>query len=294
MNKKMLISHCKTTGNKMKEEIEIKTLELFPVLDRMLIDLLKSLTDEEWDKQTVAKLWKVKDVASHLLDGNLRGLSISRDKYFGEQADNINSYEDLVSFLNNLNMSWTNATKRLSPQILTELLAITGKEYIEHLTQLKPFDNSVFSVAWAGQETSQNRFHIAREYTEKFLHQQQIREAVNKQGIMTKELYYPFLDTFMYALPHTFRNIEVEENTTVSLIVSTDIGGQWNTTKKKNDWVLSKGAIQNPNSIVTIDPNTAWKLFSKSWTPEQVVNKVELVGDKALGEQILQMVSVMA
>lgn len=83
----------------MKEEIKIKTLELFPILDNMLIELLESLTEEEWNAPTVARLWKVKDVASHLLDGNLRGLSISRDHYFGEPANHINSYQDLVSFL---------------------------------------------------------------------------------------------------------------------------------------------------------------------------------------------------
>ena len=191
----------------MTNEIRIETLHLFSILDSKLIELLKSLTKEEWDTQTVAKLWKVKDVASHLLDGNLRALSTSRDQYFGEKPENINSYQDLVGFINHLNMSWTRATKRLSPQVIIKLLEITGKEYREHLQALNPFDNAIFPVAWAGQEASPNWFHIAREYTEKFLHQQQIRDAVDKQGIMIKELFYPFVDTFMFSFPHTFSNI---------------------------------------------------------------------------------------
>ncbi|MFD2581435.1 maleylpyruvate isomerase N-terminal domain-containing protein [Pedobacter vanadiisoli] len=278
----------------MEDIIQTKILDLITVLDEKLIALLKSLTNEEWNNQTIAKLWKVKDVAAHLIDGNLRGLSFSRDKYFGEQAHQINSYEDLVSFLNSLNMTWVNAAKRLSPQILTELLAITGKEYIEHLKELNPFDEAIFPVAWAGQEISPNWFHIAREYTEKFLHQQQIRDAVNKPGIMTKELYYLFIDICMYALPHTFDKVKAEEGTTISLIVSTDIGGQWNITMKEGNCVLSRGKIQASHSTVTIDPHTAWKLFSKSWKPEVVVNKVEITGDKALGIKALQMISVMA
>ncbi len=278
----------------MENEIKINTLHLFPILDQMLIGLLKSLTDEEWDKQTVTKFWKVKDVASHLLDGNLRGLSISRDRYFGEKPEDIHSYQDLVSFLNNLNTTWTNATKRLSPQVLIELLEITGKQYTTHLQELQPFENAIFSVAWAGQETSKNWFHTAREYTEKFLHQQQIRDAVGKPGIMTKELYYPFLDILMYAFPYTFRDVDAEENTTISLVVSTDIGGQWNISKIKNEWVLTKDVPPTFISKITIDPDTAWKLFSKSWTPEQVMDKVEIIGDKTFGEQVLKMVSVMA
>jgi uncharacterized protein (TIGR03083 family) len=278
----------------MKQEIEIPTLPLFPLLDHKLIELLRSLTEEEWNAQTVARLWKVKDVASHLLDTGLRALSVSRDGYFGEKAENIHSYQDLVNFLNQLNLSWTNATKRLSPQVLVQLLETTGKEYYEHLQTLNPFDNAVFSVAWAGQETSPNWFHIAREYTEKFLHQQQIRDAVGKPGIMTKEFYYPFLDTFMCALPHTFRDVEAESETVVLVEVTTAIGGQWSIQKTDSGWVLNKRITKQADAHVKIDPDTAWKLFSKSWSPVQVVDKIEINGNKSLGEQVLKMVAVMA
>lgn len=278
----------------MKDEITIETLPLFPLLEQKLIELLHSLTNEEWNAQTVVKLWKVKDIASHLLDGNLRALSTSRDGYFGEKAENIQSYQDLVDFLNQLNLSWTTATKRLSPQVLTQLLETTGQKYYEHLQTLSPFDKAVFSVAWAGEETSQNWFHIAREYTEKFLHQQQIRDAVGKQGIMTKEFYYPFLDTFMHALPHTFRDVHAEFGTVVSIEVLTDIGGQWNILKTENGWLLTKEINLEPDAHVAIDPDTAWKLFSKSWKPEQVADKVQIIGNKTLGEQALKMVAVMA
>jgi uncharacterized damage-inducible protein DinB len=95
----------------IQKDIPIKTLHLFPVLDKLLIELLKSLSSEEWHLPTIAKLWTVKDIASHLLDGNLRILSFSRDNYFGETPTNINSYTDLVGYLNQLNSTWTNATK---------------------------------------------------------------------------------------------------------------------------------------------------------------------------------------
>ena len=278
----------------MTNEIKIETLHLFSTLDRKLIELLKSLSLEEWDRQTVAKLWKVKDVASHLLDGNLRGLSTSRDSYFGEKPDNVQSYQDIVGFLNNLNMSWTSATKRLSPQVITNLLEITGKEYTEHLKTLNPFDNAIFSVAWAGQETSSNWFHIAREYTEKFLHQQQIRDAVGRQEIMTKELFYPFVDTFMFAFPHTFSNVSAENGTTVSIEVSTDIGGIWNIIKTDTGWVLDKSKNIDTHAKVIIDPETVWKLFSKSWKPEQVIDKVKVSGITTLAKQALNIVAVMA
>jgi hypothetical protein len=278
----------------MKNKIEIETLHLFPVLDKMLINLLNALTDEEWEAQTVAKLWKVKDVAAHLLDGNLRTLSASRDGYFGTKAENINSFQDLTAYLNHLNMTWTNAAQRLSPKVLTFLLEITGQQYSAHLNSLEPFENAVFPVAWAGQESSANWFHIAREYTEKFLHQQQIRDALGKPGLMIKELYDPFLDTFMYAFPHTFREVSAAQGTVVSLIVTTEIGGQWNIIKGEQEWTLNKETNVKANAIVKIAPDIAWKLFSKSLRPAQVLKETELIGDQQLGQQVLQIVAVMA
>lgn len=278
----------------MSQEIQISTLHLFPKLDKKLIELLKSLSPEEWNAQTVAKLWKVKDVAAHLLDGNIRGLSISRDGYFGESAENINSYQDLVNFLNGLNQSWTSAAKRMSPKVLINLLEITGKQYSEHLATLDPFSEAIFSVAWAGQDISPNWFHIAREYTEKFLHQQQIRDAVDKPGIMTKEFFYPFIDTLMRALPYTFKTIQAPTGTKVGIEISSEIGGYWAIEKNENSWNLLLGNQSDLDSKVILDPDSAWKLFSKSWRPEQVLDKVIFHGDRKLGEHALTMLGFMA
>ena len=126
MTNPMFTSWLMTTS---KQDIPIKTLHLFSLLDHLLTDLLESLTIEEWHLSTIAKNWTVKDIAAHLLDGNLRTLSVSRDNYFGEAPANVHSYEDLVAYINLLNASWTNAAKRLSPKVLISLLEATGKQY---------------------------------------------------------------------------------------------------------------------------------------------------------------------
>ncbi|MBK9256168.1 MAG: maleylpyruvate isomerase N-terminal domain-containing protein [Saprospiraceae bacterium] len=276
------------------EQIPVQTLHLFPLLDKMLIELLRSLSDEEWNAQTIAGKWKVKDVAAHLLDGSLRALSASRDSYFGEIQPRIDNYQDLVSHINNINHQWVTASQRLSPKIITDLLEITGQQYSEHLGQLKPFETAVYSVAWAGQEKSDNWFHIAREYTEKFLHQQQIRDAVHKQGLFTKELFYPFIDTFMFALPHTYRNTDAPEGTKIAVTISSEIGGTWYVIKEKSGWIMSKIQQTELDAALIIDPDDAWKLFSKSYAPKRVIDRVEIKGDYNLAKIVLNMVSVMA
>ncbi len=269
-------------------------IDLFPVLDSKLIRLLESLTVEEWQCRTVARSWSVKDVAAHLLDGNIRGLSISRDGHALAPAEDITSYAGLVALINRKNMEWTDAAQRISPKLLVELLAFTGRSYHAHLQSLDPYAEAVFPVAWAGHQTSPNWFHIAREYTEKFLHQQQIRDAVNQPGILTRQLYYPFLDTLMHALPYTFREVEAKEGTTVTVAVTSEAGGEWTITKSAEVWQLGTAPVACPTAKVTLDPDTAWKLFSKSWSPIQALQFARLSGEHHLAFQALHMVAVMA
>ncbi|WP_315814530.1 maleylpyruvate isomerase family mycothiol-dependent enzyme [Paraflavitalea speifideaquila] len=271
----------------------IDTIHLFPVLDQQLIELLRSLTPEEWNRHTVAKLWTVKDVAAHLLDTHHRCLSIARDGYMGDPPGNIQSPHDLINYLNQLNADWVAAYKRVSPAVLTDQLAISCPQASAYLATLDPAEQAIFSVGWAGEAVSANWFHIAREYTEKWQHQQQIREAVDKPGIMTAELYFPFLDTFMRALPFTYRNTNAPAGTVLQFTCTGTGGGSW-FLQKQDQWELIPTSTVIPAAHTTIDGSVAWKLFSKSWRRKEVLPYVTIEGNQELGDVVLDMVSVMA
>jgi uncharacterized protein (TIGR03083 family) len=267
---------------------------LFTILDEKLIDLLKSLTPDEWNAQTVAKKWKVKDVAAHLLDNNIRALSLERDGYFGTEGPPAFDFNSLVVWLNKFNNDWVDAAKRISPSVMILLLEMTSKPTVEYLTSVDPEKKSVFPVDWAGESESKNWMHIARHYSERFLHQQQIRDAVDKPGIMTPELFRPFISTFMYALPHTYRDVEAIEGTAVKLIVSSEIGGSWTIEMIGKKWELLSDHSGDADAEVIMEPDIAWKLFSKSLRPHEIRTQVTINGRQQLGEVALNMVSVMA
>lgn len=277
----------------MQQNIPIDVVHLFPVLDKKLHSLLKSLETADWNKQTVAKLWKVKDVVAHLLDGNIRILSSLRDKHF-TQVPNITSYQHLLDYLNQLNAEWIKAMERVSPFMLMLMHEVTGPLYCDYYRSLDPLGDSPFAVDWAGEQQSKNWMHIARDYTEKWLHQQQIRDAVNKPGLMTRELYYPFIDIFMLALPHTYRAVDADNGTSVKLTITSDAGGSWVLLRAAGKWLLTKDNIHHPTAEIVIDPDTAWKLFSKSFRAADIPDKLKIYGDDRLAETALQMVSVMA
>lgn len=275
------------------QSVPVETIHLFPALHQKLIGLLRSLTPEEWQAPTIARLWKVKDIAAHLLDGDVRGISISRDRYFGEDPGTLNNNSALVAWLNQLNADWVKAMQRTSPQLLIGLLELSGPAYYQCLAKLDMHAPAIFPVSWAGESTSLNWFHIAREYTEKWHHQQQIRDALNKPGILTPEFYYPCLDCFMQALPYAYHTVNAAKGTVIQITVTGDCGGNWFLVMNET-WNLTKDIPNAPAAGVYIDETIAWKLLTKSWRKKDVHPYINLEGDKTLIDPFLAMVAVMA
>ena len=111
----------------------ILTAHLFSKLDGMLIELLRSLAPGDWEAQTVSPKWKVKDVAAHLLDTALRGVSVGRDGYVSE-TPSIHSAPDLAAFINRLNGEGVIVYRRLSPLVLIRLVEVASKSLAEFLS----------------------------------------------------------------------------------------------------------------------------------------------------------------
>ncbi|MGH9763669.1 MAG: maleylpyruvate isomerase N-terminal domain-containing protein, partial [Blastocatellia bacterium] len=138
------------------------TSHLFSKLETLLIDLLLGLAPSDWQIQTVAPKWRVKDVAAHLLDTALRNLSFGRD---GDVADApvINSNADLVAFIDRLNEDGVRMYGRLSPPVLISLIEVASRQCSDYHLSLDPFATARFGVSWAGEDKSFNWFDIARE-----------------------------------------------------------------------------------------------------------------------------------
>jgi uncharacterized protein (TIGR03083 family) len=271
----------------------IFTIDLFPLLENKLIELLRCLRHDDWSRPTLAKEWTVKDIAAHLLDGNVKRLSMQRDGSVGVAAPNVDRYESLVAFINRNNAEWVQAARRISPRLLIDLLEITSKQVFDFFRELDPFAPALWPVAWAGEDQSPNWFDIAREYTERWHHQQQIRLALDRSGISDRQLYFPVLDTFMRGLPHAFRFVQAREGTTVEVEITGEAGGSWFLERCDASWRLS---VPNPKPEATLrlDQELAWQVFTKAVNRQMAAQQVEATGDRALAEQVLSLVAVLA
>src|ERR1700687_5785136 len=201
----------------------------------MLLELLRSLTPEDWEKQTVSPKWKVKDVAAHLLDTPRRGVAIARDGYLPEDP-RISSSVELAAYINRLNEEGVSLYRRLSPAVLISLMQVASQLLAEYHRSRDTDASAPYGVSWAGEEKPASWFDTAREFTERWHHQQQIRLAVNKPGIMTRGLYYPALDCFLRALPFVYRTVSAKPGTYVQINVSGECGGRWELHRAEETW----------------------------------------------------------
>jgi uncharacterized protein (TIGR03083 family) len=278
-------------GEKLMELKPILTGPQFAEVRRELVSLLEGLSEEEWRRPTAAGNWCVKDVALHILGGDVGNLSRRRDASPLE-AD-LSSYEKLVAFINDINASWVLAGQRMSTRVLIDLLEHVGQQMDEYFAGLDPFALSE-PVAWAGHELKPVWFDVAREYTERWHHQQQIRDATGRPGLYKRRLFEPVMDTFVRALPWSFRDVDVADQTAVRLVLTEGLQKEWSLVRGAGKWELSEGGDNRADTEVRIAAEDAWKIFTRGIRGAEAKKRAEIRGDQALGEKVLGTVAVIA
>lgn len=262
-------------------------------VDEKLIELLRSLSKSEWDTQTVAPRWQVRDVAAHLLDTVLRKLSLVRDSWSVETVD-VRSPKDVVTLVNRLNEEGVTVYRRLSPPVLIDMMKTACEQSASFHESLDPYAPAAFGVSWAGEATSLNWFDTARELTERWHHQQQIREATDRPGIMTPELYHPVLDCFLRGLPHVYRDMEAPSGTVLLVEIAGDCGGQWSMARESGRWKLVKESAAEVAARVTIPQEIAWRIFTKGIDRDSARAQIKIEGDPHLASHVLDLTAIVA
>jgi len=271
----------------------IITAHLFRRLDAGLLELLRSLSPEEWLCPTIVPKWNVKQVAAHLLDTGLRRLSFGRDG--GATAGRTLSHQEVVDLVNRLNAAGVEVYGRLSPPVLIMLTEAMVAELHDYLESLDPFLPAPIPVSWAGEAESVAWFDIARELTERWHHQQQIRLAVDRPGLMTPELYGPVLNCFMRGLPHTYRDVPARTGSIVEVTVTGECGGTWWLERSDSGWVLvAAPARERIDARISIPQEIAWRVFTKGIAREDAKSRALISGDEALAAATLGLTAIVA
>lgn len=274
----------------------ISTLHLFGPEREALTDLLADLVDDDWYQPTVCEGWNVHDVALHLLGGDIGLLSGGRDRFRGSPAvpapPDLSDWSTLVRWIDTRNAVWVDATRRTSPVLLCELLVFTGQRMAAWLPEVD-MDAPGIPVSWAGPDPAPTWLHIAREYTERWIHQQHIRDAVGRPGFTEPQWLHPVLDTFARALPYTLRDRRRPTGTTVELRITGPAGGSWRVRKDDDTWAFTD-ADSSVDTVITIDEDTAWRGFTRGLDIDTIRARTRVEGDREIGDAVIHMVTIIA
>jgi uncharacterized protein (TIGR03083 family) len=261
------------------------TRALFGDERRDLLALLDELTAAEWAAASPAHGWTVKDVAAHLLDGDLGRLSRDRDRELTGLLPVGGSAREFAAALAAKNQRWVDAARQLSGRVVRDLLVFsTGQltAWTRDLDLVAPRQ-----VSWASEQPVPAWLDLARELTETWVHHQQIRLAT---GRPTSTSRLPMvLRTFVWALPHQYR-AQAAPGTTV--IVDLDTGGQWRLVAGPGQrWTLEEGVVGQPAARVAFTAEAAWRSFTGARVPP---DGVHCAGPRDLTEPVLAIRGIIA
>lgn len=258
---------------------------------RSLLELLQALTPEVWLAPTAARPWLVRDVVAHLVADDLGRLSRSRDGHLSERPA---QGETLAQFLDRHNSQWVATAQRLSTRTLTELLTMSS-DHIRSFWDAADLTATGEPVSWIGPEPAPVWLDCARDFTEDWVHQEQIRDALSLPGANDPGLVGAVIDTFMHAVPQALQQHAPADadGRVISIAVDDDQTGatDWTWAHRGGSWRPATTSAR-PTATLSCSADTWWKLCVRMITPDQARARCEAAGDQQLVTAALQTIAI--
>ena len=247
-----------------------------------LLAVLRGLPADAWTRTAVGS-WQVRDVVAHLIDIGMRRVSFHRDRHVPPPPPfPIQSNDDFVRFINQINADWVGASRRLSTRQLTDLYEKSIRELSDFVESLPLDAPGLFGVSWAGEMESAGWFDIGREYTEQWHHQAQIREATGAGPMPDPAWLRATLEIVMRGLPHAFRDQPAADGTAITIDVSGPSGAIWTLERAGGAWRLMSGEAPRPAARADMTGDAAWRLLFNGLPRQKAAGAIRIAGDAAL------------
>ena len=256
-----------------------------------LLQLLRQLPPAAWSRPTICPGWDVHDVVGHLVHDYVRRLSGTRD---GHIAAWVVPGEELAQSLNRVNQEFVLVARTFSARLLTDLIAHLGPQLDELWTGLQ-MDSLGGAVSWVTPHVEAPVWlDVAREYTEFWVHQQQIRDAVGRPGARQPELLVAVVDAFVRSLPRALAATAAPSGTavTMNVDVTEDVSTAWTATRDGQGWWLDRRSNQSADAHIHLTADTLWRLATRGLNPSAALGRIHINGDPALAAAALQLVSI--
>jgi uncharacterized protein (TIGR03083 family) len=241
-------------------------VELFAGERDVLLELLRGLPHDDWSRPSPCPGWSVLGLASHLVGDDLSLLARHRDGYFGTAPPAGASGDDFIVWLDELQMEWVHAARRLSPQLVMQLLAWAGPQLVDTMRMRDPMERSA-DVSWAGDAAAPVWLDQLRELSEYWIHRQQLRWAVGLDTELDGALG-AILEAFKWAYPYRLRGLG-SPGDTVTIDVHGDVTARWTLVASANGWDFIEAPTSTVVASMRLDADQAWRLLTNNLPPDQ-------------------------
>lgn len=232
------------------DAVALLTLEL-----RRLLDVLGSLDEVDWERPTRCPGWTVLDIASHLLGDDLGYIAGHRDGHRGAPSPTFDDEAGFVTWLDALQADWVQANRRLSPPLVVSLLAWIGPQLVDTVAAEDPTERAA-TVSWASTDVVPRWLDHARELTERWIHRQQILDALDQPADLRPDLAVPVLDAVRWAFPFRLAAHARPPGSTVVVALDGAAEGEviWTLTADADGWSFADPASAGGGG----GPDAAW------------------------------------
>lgn len=250
-----------------------------------LVELLRSLSSEDWRRATPCPAWDVLGLVIHLVGNDLGVIARLRDHHHGTPAPDGLDEATFVGWLDDLQIEWVHAARRISPRLAVDLLEWLGRALVDTFAAQDPRSRTA-RVSWASTSAVPVWFDQARELTEAWIHRQQLREAVGRPSDLGEDLAGPVLDALRWAFPHRLR-AEVEGTGSVEIVITEPFRRTWRLVTGDDGWMFAEDAAATPSAVVSLTAEQAWRLLTNNYDTG-AHGPIRTSGDAALIEIVLR------
>ncbi len=257
-----------------------------------LLELLRSLSADEWERPTECPAWTVKGIALHILGDDLSLLTRQRDA----STDSLTLFAldhpgfSFRALLDGFNEQWVTASRFLSNELVIELLGLVGDWSDAFYRDVGLETTSREPVGFfAETEPSPYWQVIAREYVERFVHQSQIRRAVGASEL-DGELVTAAARVIVHVLAAWMRDYAPA----VGSAIAVDFGavGGWTLERAADRWgVLDAGADRAAAARIAVVPTATVAMLSRGISQDEVATLLTISGDDSLARGAIDIIT---
>jgi uncharacterized protein (TIGR03083 family) len=257
---------------------------LFEIERARLLDLLKDLEEQDWQRPSPCPGWTVLGLASHLLGDDFGILARLRDNYMGTASPEGLSEGEFIDWLDELQMEWVRAARRVSPRLVVELLEWTGPRLVAFLGDEDLTERSA-CVSWAGPAPVPRWLDQLRELSEYWIHRQQLLEAVGRPVDLDPTLLRPVLLGLRWAFPYRLSQADLASDGAVQITVGEPVNERWTLVASNGAWNFSEASPEHFIARASLTADEAWRLLTNNL--RHASSRLEISGEERAAAVLL-------